>query len=362
MTIMHDIYRAHTSIPWVADRTILFARHGSHAYGTNIATSDTDYKGVAVPPKEYFHGYLKRFEQAECKDPDSVVYDIRKFCALAADGNPNIIEILWCDERDIMYATSAGEKLLEAKDLFLSKKARHTFSGYAHAQMKRIKGHHRWLVSPPTREPVREDFDLPNLPTVNKEQREAAESLIRKKIESWQVDLEPFPPDVKQALQSNVASYLADMQLGSDPTLWMAAGRTLGISENFLLVVERERLYRTKKQEWDQYQTWLKTRNPARAELERKHGYDSKHAGHLVRLMRMCREILETGKVIVRRPDAEELIAIRAGAWTYEELEAWAEKQDAEMDALYKTSTLQSQPDRNAIDRLCGEIVEEMLR
>ncbi|AEZ66297.1 hypothetical protein phiTE_131 [Pectobacterium phage phiTE] len=39
----------------------------------------------------------------------------------------------------------------------------------------------------------------------------------------------------------------------------------------------------------------MKNRNAARHELEEKFGYDTKHAMHLVRLLRMSQEILETG-------------------------------------------------------------------
>jgi len=41
--------------------------------------------------------------------------------------------------------------------------------------------------------------------------------------------------------------------------------------------------------------------------------------------MRICREILSTGQVIVKRPDCDELLAIRDGAWQYERLLSWAE-------------------------------------
>lgn len=58
----------------------------------------------------------------------------------------------------------------------------------------------------------------------------------------------------------------------------------------------------------------------ARAELEAQHGYDTKHAMHLVRLLRMGEEILSTGRVNVRREDADELMAIRKGALSYDQL------------------------------------------
>ena len=61
----------------------------------------------------------------------------------------------------------------------------------------------------------------------------------------------------------------------------------------FLDLLDRERRYRGALREWQQYQEWTRSRNPARAELERRHGYDTKHAMHLIRLLRMAVEILE---------------------------------------------------------------------
>jgi hypothetical protein len=89
---------------------------------------------------------------------------------------------------------------------------------------------------------------------------------------------------------------------------------------------------------------------------------NSKHGMHLVRLMRMCREILETGKVTVKRPDREELLAIRNGAWSYDQLLAWATEQEQGMDEIYKTAPLPHAPDRKKLDQLCVDLVEESLR
>ncbi|MBF9672481.1 nucleotidyltransferase domain-containing protein, partial [Streptococcus pseudopneumoniae] len=80
------------------DATILRVVHGSHLYGTNIEGSDRDEKGVCIPPIEYFFGFNSKFEQHETKDPDCAVYDIRKFMSLAANCNPNILEILFVPE------------------------------------------------------------------------------------------------------------------------------------------------------------------------------------------------------------------------------------------------------------------------
>jgi hypothetical protein len=91
------------------------------------------------------------------------------------------------------------------------------------------------------------------------------------------------------------------------------------------------------------------------------HG-NTKHGMHLVRLMKMCREIVSTGKVIVKRPDAAELLEIRAGSWSYEKLIEWSDKQEEELKALYETcKVIPHQPDREKIDKLCVEIVSEFL-
>lgn len=348
-------------LTWIHERTILLATHGSHAYGLNTATSDVDIKGVAVPPRENFLGFATRFEQVESHDPDMVIYDIRKFCHLAADCNPSIIEVLWCDESDYRILTAAGRKLVAARELFLSKKARHTFSGYAISQLKRINVHHRWLKNPPTHKPTRAEFNLPEHTVISRDQLAAAESAIEKKLGRWNLaDMSGLDPATRIAIQSAMAEMLAEMNLSADAT-WNAAGRSIGVDENFLRLLDLERKYKARATEWGQYQNWVETRNPKRAELEAKHSYDTKHAMHLVRLMRMCREILETGRVLVKRADREELLAVRNGAWTYEQLVEWAANEDKALNEVYGRSPLPHSPDRAALDRLCVEIVESML-
>lgn len=354
---------AKSNLLWLRAGTIFLTRHGSHAYGTNIESSDEDYKGVAVPPAKYFLGFVNRFDQAEFRDPnpDMVIYDLRKFMALAADCNPNIIEMLWTDPSDHLLCTKLGERLIEARETFMSRKAKHTFSGYALSQLKRINTHYRWLKNPPKAMPTREEFGLPERTVIPADQLEAAAAAIRKQLDRWSFkDLEEVDEATRIGIVNSMAEALSEMKIGADEQ-FRAAGRLLGYADNFLELLDRERHYNGQKTEWQQYQNWKKTRNPARAELEEKWGYDTKHAGHLVRLLRMCREILTTGKVVVKRPDRDELLAIRNGAWKYEDLVAWATKQDEELTLVMKESSLPHAPDRNKLDALCQSLVEEAL-
>lgn len=129
--------------------------HGSTSYGLNTADSDIDIKGIFIPNKEYYYG-TRTIEQQEY-GPDCVIYALKKFIQLASDCNPNIIEVLFCDEKDILFINDFGKALRDFRTLFISKKAKHTFSGYAYAQLQRIKGHQKWINNPQV-EPKKEDF------------------------------------------------------------------------------------------------------------------------------------------------------------------------------------------------------------
>ena len=97
------------------------------------------------------------------------------------------------------------------------------------------------------------------------------------------------------------------------------------------------------------------------AALEAAHGYDTKHAQHLVRLLRMAVEALETGELVVLRPDRDELLGIRDGAWTYEELIENAEALHADVRRAAASSTLPDRADESAIDALCVAVVADVL-
>ena len=119
---------------------ILLVLAGSRAYGTQNPDSDRDLRGVCIPPVKFIVG-LDRFEQMQDSGHgDQVIYDLRKFLRLAADSNPNIIEMLWTEGEAILICTEAGKRLRAIREKLLSKRVFQTFGGYARQQMYRL--HH----------------------------------------------------------------------------------------------------------------------------------------------------------------------------------------------------------------------------
>jgi predicted nucleotidyltransferase len=353
------------AIPWLEDRTVLLVRHGSHAYGTNTPTSDEDFKGIAIAPRSHYLGFVYSFEQAEIKpprEPDTVIYDIRKFFDLAAACNPNIIEVLHTDSADHIIVSKVGEEILEHKDKFISKRARYTFAGYAKSQLHRIKNHRRWLLDPPKGAPTRADFGLPEKTLIPQDQYLAAKAEIQKELDRFNLDfLEGFREDQRIAIHNAMEDILAELRITTEDQ-WLSAARKIGLSDNFILLMQREREYEGKKREWVQYKKWCEERNEERAALEAKFGYDTKHAYHLVRLIRMCEEILSTGKVIVKRPDAPELLDIRRGAWIFDRLIDYSESKDRSFDKLCReTKAIPDEPDMEFLDNLCMKAIERLI-
>lgn len=357
-----SIYKG--NLEWLPSRTIFLTKHGSHAYGTNIATSDLDLRGIAIAPREYYTGFLKTFNQANQSEPDLTIFELKKFMALAAECNPNVLELLYTDPSDHLIMTPLAERLIEKRDSFLSRKVVHTFSGYATSQLRRINLHYRYLTKGEPVPPTREEFGLPERTVIPADQLAAANAAIRKQIDTWNWhDLEELEPALRQSVKDEFFRRLTELTAWSwdqmDGKVWEAAAVKLGFNTNFIELLDLERRYSARLKEYQNFKEWEKNRNPARAELEAKFGYDTKHALHLVRLLRMCREILVEGVVRVRRPDAAELLEIRAGAWSYHQLIEWAEKQDAELKELAKTSKLPQSADRVALHDLCCALVEE---
>lgn len=297
---------------------VMLCTVGSRAYDTNNPESDYDYRGALVPPSLCDNGFLHTFEQKEKLEgygDDSVAYDLRKFFSLCANCNPNVVECLFVPDDLVVVDTKWGKLLRENRYKFLSMRAKDSFHGYAYSQFKRIKNHKSWMDQEKSgavsvERPKRKDFDLDANPLYTKEHLQGLMAL---------------PQD---SLEPTLKEYVA-----------------------------KERKYMAAHNEWAKWKKWKDNRNPERAAMERKAGYDLKHGMHLVRLLKMCEELLREGELYVRRPDADFLKGIRNGEWSYEQLMNWVDQQDEVLKALANSSTLPKTPDTDYLNSLCAEMV-----
>jgi hypothetical protein len=101
--------------------------------------------------------------------------------------------------------------------------------------------------------------------------------------------------------------------------------------------------------------------HPERAALEARHGCDTKHAGHLLRLYSMSIEILRQQVVRVRRPDAAWLREVLGGRYNYDELMALVADLRAELAEAAAASTLPAEPDAAAVEALVVDLQRRAL-
>jgi hypothetical protein len=82
-----------------------------------------------------------------------------------------------------------------------------------------------------------------------------------------------------------------------------------------------------------------------------------KNASHLIRILRLGIEFLATGELNVMRHDNKELIAIKRGEWTLEQVKNESRRLFATAEETLVHSPLPIKPDHEAANHLCSEIL-----
>lgn len=131
--------------------TVLRAVVGSTVHGTGVSDQDDrDEMALVVEPSPYVLG-LQKWESSVMRtqpegepsgpgDLDLVVHSLRKFCQLAAAGNPTILLPLFVPYNGILESTPEGAELLRHRSMFLSQRCGKAFLGYMESQRKRLNG------------------------------------------------------------------------------------------------------------------------------------------------------------------------------------------------------------------------------
>lgn len=116
--------------------TVLSVVIGSRAYGLDTEESDVDRRGVFVTPTPMFWRLDKPPDHVEGPLPEQFSWEVERFCVLALEGNPSVLECLWSPLVELV--TPVGERLLALRPAFLSAKAERAFAGSAERQFRRL--------------------------------------------------------------------------------------------------------------------------------------------------------------------------------------------------------------------------------
>jgi len=219
------------------------------------------------------------------------------------------------------------------------------------------------LLNPPTKKPKPSDFGLEdNKSALSKAELnsflEFAWMLIRSRMEYLEEAPELYTflqerIDLKGVLKNSV------MPEECKPYLQQLTRAT----DEFMALLTKTQQYRQELSYWNNYQSWKKNRNPARAKLEAKIGYDTKNLAHCIRLLRTGNEILLTGELNVHRGgiDAKQLLEIREGKVPYDIVTGLADELFKELDNSYEHSKLPHSANFKEIDEMTIFLVEMAL-
>jgi predicted nucleotidyltransferase len=110
---------------------------GSRAYGLDDSQSDTDRRGIYLPPAERHWSLYGVPEQLENPGTEEVYWEARKFVVMALKANPNVLECLYTPL--VEEAMPLARELLDMRSKFLSRMVYQTYNGYATSQFKKLQ-------------------------------------------------------------------------------------------------------------------------------------------------------------------------------------------------------------------------------
>lgn len=289
---------------------VLLGYRGSQAHGTYTppddpdSIDDIDLIGIFVGEKEHYLGFGRRDTIEQWVDQyDTVHYEMKKIIQLLLKSNPNVLSLLFLEDKHILYRGEIGDRLIENRDIFLSRSAYHSFCGYANEQMKKME---RTTQKDPR---VLKEFDLIT------DELKLREQFNKGNLISKDLDRPYFNTKTQQL--------------------------------------------RERKNQIQKHQGYM---GHKRRELVDRFGFDTKNSAHLIRLLRMCKEFLETGYITVERSDAQDFIDIKKGYWSLDRIKEEADTLFAENRVAFDSSPLPYTPDKSKAERFCVELIEEYWR
>lgn len=342
---------------------LLEAISGSRAFGLATENSDTDIRGVYYLPKEDFFG-LNYVPQVSNETNDITYYEIGRLVELLQKNNPNILEVLASPEDCILQKHPLMD-LLKPED-FLSKLCKDTFAGYAISQIKKAKGLNKKIVNPIDKERksvldfcyvLHDQGSVPLRQWLRECSYRGQRGLAQEKCGLVSID------HIKGMF---ALFYDESGDLGYKGIIRQEEANQVSVSS----VPKEEKplaylfcnldAYSTYCKDYREYWKWVSERNEDRYNVNQKHGqnYDSKNMMHTIRLLQSCEQIFKTGSLDIRVANRDELLDIKAGNRSYEEVLKIAEDLIRSIEHYHSISRLPETPDLEKTAKILVNIRE----
>jgi hypothetical protein len=323
-----------------------------------------------------------------------VFYEIKRFLQLTASNNPTILELLNTPEDCIIYKDPIFDLILERKDGFISKVCANSFGGYAIQQIKKAKGQDKkqnWEKDKVTRKDVLDfcyvikgEKSMPWKVWSKARYEEKFVGVVNvtnaRDVYAVYYDTdshlcfsESISEGSRNVYKNNRKQLGLVMGLGYKGLVKSGEGANVSESNQLRLssipkgetpicnIIYNKDGYTAHCKDYREYQEWLENRNEQRWTDVKTHDQkiDGKNMMHCRRLLEMAKEIAEGKGILVRRKNAEELLAIRRGEVDLQSLIDRAENDIIEIDRLFKESDLPESVDLGFINDLLVSVRKE---
>lgn len=296
------------------EKIIFETLSGSHVYGTNVATSDKDYKGVVIPDKKSILLQVapRTRNNASTKpegvrngpqDCDREYFSLHYFMHLLMDGQTHPVEMLFIPSSFWTVTSPEWEEIVSFRHLLVSKKLT-AFVGYAKNQANKYsaKGERYTTVK------AFVDFLRPcgkNLP-------------LSAYLDELKALVAAYPKHSRITLIANGEKLVPHLEV---------CGRKIDLKAT----VEYAR---------DCYE-WVYKEYGDRAKASAE-GVDWKAVMHAIRITEEALEILQSGNITFPRPNVDLLLDIRNGKVKYDMV---MDHFDSLLAAINEESPLSRLPD-----------------
>lgn len=311
-------------------KILIKMKFGSHVYGTNVASSDTDIKGVYLPSHEDI--LLQRIKpsinSSTKADPngkngpgdvDTEFFSLQQYLKLLMEGQTVALDMLFTPKEHILELHEdvgwVWLALQQHREQFLTRGV-NAFVGYARQQAAKygLKGGRV--------DAVRRTLELlksndPHIPL-----HELQFQLTELVYSSDQINfVECKGPNGKTATHLEVCNRKAPLSLQVHRAIEM-------------------------------YQRVFDAYGARALQAEQNQGIDWKALMHAVRVNSQAKELLATGHITFPRPDRDLLLQIRKGELPYKQVAEIIEKGQEELEEGAKSSMLRDKPDYEYADQI----------